>query len=308
MSELVEFWEKPSPGKCMIAGWHQWADAGTVSSGLPQYLVDYTGARQIGEMLPGDYYLFQIPGTHHLLRPVVKLNEGYREGLEKKGNEFYLAGSRDKEFAIFWGEEPHRNEALYAEAFFDAVEELGVQRVAALAGVYGAVPYDKDRSVSCVYSLPRMKKELSRYAVRFSNYDGGATISMYLAAQAEARGIEFFRFCTLVPSYDLATSTVPVQSIAVDEDYKAWYDLMVRLDHMFQLDFELSDLKARSADLISEWHDKIEHISRTMPQLEVGAYMEQVYQDFTERSFVPLSDVWEQGLRGLFDDSEPTEV
>jgi len=304
MSELVEFWEKPAPGRYMIAGWHQWADAGTVSSGLPQYLIEHTDAHQIGEIVVDDFYLFQIPGTHHLLRPVVKLNEGYREALEKRGNEFYLSGGQGQEFVIFWGEEPHLNEELYAEAFFDAVEELGIKRVAALAGVYGAVPYDKDRSVSCVYSLPRMKDELSRYAVRFSNYDGGATISMYLAAQAEARGIELFRFCTLVPSYDLTTASLPVQSVVIGEDYKAWYDLMVRLDHMFRLDFDLSDLEARSRDLVSEWHDKIDHITRTMPQLEVEAYMEQVYRDFTERPFVPLSEVWEQELRGLLDDFE----
>ena len=99
MSELVEFWEKPVPGRCLIAGWHQWADAGTVSSGLPRYLIDYTDAHQIGEMLMGDFYLFQIPGTHHLLRPIVKLNEGYREGLEKRANEFYLSSDRGKEFA-----------------------------------------------------------------------------------------------------------------------------------------------------------------------------------------------------------------
>jgi hypothetical protein len=308
MRKLVEFWENPGPGKYMIAGWHQWADAGSVSSGLPQYLIDTTNARQIGRLVSGDYYLFQIPGTHHLLRPIVKLNEGYREGLEDRGNEFYLTGAQGQEFVVFWGEEPHRNEALYAEAFFDAVEGLGIKRVAAVAGVYGAVPYDRDRSVSCVYSLPWMKQELSRYAVRFSNYEGGATISMYLAAQAEARGIEFFRFCTLVPSYNLATASTPMQSVAVDEDYKAWYDLMVRLDHMFQLDFDLTDLETHSRELISDWHDKIEHITRTMPQLEVGAYMEEVYRDFTERSFVPLSDVWEQELRDLFDDSEPTEV
>ncbi|GAH70321.1 unnamed protein product, partial [marine sediment metagenome] len=33
MDDLVELWEIPTgQGKCMIAGWHQWADAGTVSS------------------------------------------------------------------------------------------------------------------------------------------------------------------------------------------------------------------------------------------------------------------------------------
>jgi hypothetical protein len=308
MSELVEFWEKPAPGRYMIAGWHQWADAGTVSSGLPQYLIEYTDAHQIGEMLADDFYLFQIPGTHHLLRPIVTLNEGYREGLEKRANEFYLSSGQSKEFVIFWGEEPHRNEELYAEAFFDAVEALGITRVAAVAGVYGAVPYDKERSVSCVYSLPRMKDELSHYAVRFSNYDGGATISMYLAAQAEQRGIEFFRFCTLVPSYHLAAASASLQSVAIGEDYKAWYDLMVRLDHMFRLDFDLSDLEVHSKQLISEWHDKIEHLIRTMPQLEVDTYMEEVNQDFTERSFVPLSDVWQQELRDLLDDFDPDEA
>jgi hypothetical protein len=45
MSELVELWEKPSAARTMIAGWHQWADAGSVSSGLPQYLIDHTDAR-----------------------------------------------------------------------------------------------------------------------------------------------------------------------------------------------------------------------------------------------------------------------
>ena len=63
----------------MIAGWHQWADAGSISSGLPLYLIEQTQARKIGRIKPDGFYLFQIPGAHHLLRPVVKLNEGYRE-------------------------------------------------------------------------------------------------------------------------------------------------------------------------------------------------------------------------------------
>ena len=55
----------------MIAGWRQWADGGSISSGLPRYLVEEMGARKIGEIAAGGYYLFQIPGMHHLLRPVI---------------------------------------------------------------------------------------------------------------------------------------------------------------------------------------------------------------------------------------------
>ena len=304
MSELVELWEKPAAGKSMIAGWHQWADAGTISSGLPRYLIEQTDATKIGRIKPGAFYLFQIPGAHHFLRPVVKLNEGYREALERRRNEFFYAGDRERGFHLFLGEEPHQNEARYAEAFFDAVEELGVKRVAAVAGVYGPVPYDRDRDISCVYSLRGMKEELSQYAVRFSNYEGGATISTYLAHKAEPRGIEFFTFYALVPSYDFSSRSMVVHPVVIEEDFKAWYDLMSRLNRMFDLGVELSDLGRQGEELIATWDSKIDHLAQTMPQLKVREYMEKVNADFTEEAFVQLGDVWEGALRDLFDEED----
>lgn len=302
MNDLIELWEKPAPGKYMIAGWHQWADAGDISSGLPQYLIDKTQARKIGEMKPDGFYLFQIPGTHHLLRPVVKLNEGHREELRERRNEFFDSGDDEKGFLIFLGEEPHRNEEQYAEAFLDAVEELGVKRVAVVAGVHGPMPYDKNREISCVYSLPGMKDELAKYAVKFSNYEGGATIGVYLADRAEQRGIEVVIFYAMVPAYDFSKGSVVIQRMAMEEDFKAWYDLLIRLNHMFKLDMDLSDLEERSEELISVWDSRINQLEEDMPQLEVKAYMEKVNQDFAERSFVPLSDVWEEELGGLLED------
>ena len=302
MSELLELWEKPAAGKYMIAGWHQWADAGNVSSGLPKYLIDETQARKIGEIKPDGFYLFQIPGTHHFLRPVIKLDEGHREELRGRRNEFFYSGDDERGFLIFLGEEPHQNEEQYAEAFLDAIEELGVQRVAIVAGVHGPMPYDKNREISCVYSLPGMKEELSKYAVKFSNYEGGATIGIYLADRAEQRGIEIVVFYAMVPAYDFSKGLVTVQRMAMEEDFKAWYDLMIRLKFMFKLDLDLSDLERRSEELISEWDSKIDQLEKEMPQLGVRAYMEKVNRDFTEVSFVPLSDVWEEELGHLLED------
>ena len=304
MNELVEIWERPTSARYMIAGWHQWADAGSISSGLPQYLVEETQATRIGRIKPEGFYLFQVPGTHHLLRPVVSLNEGHREGLEQNKNEFFYADTGNTDFIIFLGEEPHQNEDKYADAFFDAAEQLGVERIAAVAGVYGAVPYDKNRSVSSVYSLPAMKDELSQYAVRFSNYEGGATISMYLAHRAEARGIEFFRFCALVPCYNFSAHDVVVQQVAMEDDFKAWHDLMGRLDPMFDLDVDLSDLERRSEQLVVEWDAKIEQLSQAVPELGVEEYMEEVYADFTEGPLDHSGNVWEEALRDLFGDKD----
>ena len=300
MNALVELWKKPAWGRYMIAGWRQWADAGSISSGLPQYLIEQTDATKIGRIRPRGFYLFQIPGTHHLIRPLVKLNEGYREALQPRRNEFFY--SEEKGFFIFLGQEPHLNEEQYAEAFFDAVAELGVERVAVVGGVYGAMPYDKDRQVSCVYSLPEMKDELSRYAVNFSNYEGGATISTYLADKAEQKGIEFFAFYAFAPAYDFSTGVVTVQTVAIEEDFKAWYDLMRRLNHMLDLNVDLSDLEKRGKRLIATWDSKLDYLAKTVPQLEVSEYMDKVNAEFEEKPFEPLSDVWEKALRHLFDE------
>jgi hypothetical protein len=95
---------------------------------------------------------------------------------------------------------------------------------------------------------------------------------------------------------------VAVQPIAIAEDYKAWYDLMVRLKHMFELTVDLSDLQERSDELISEWDSKIDQVAEAMPHLGIKAYLEEVGSEFTERHFMPLSDVWEQELKDLLDD------
>ena len=40
MSDVVDLWETPQAEEViMFAGWRQWADAGSTSSGLPQYLI-----------------------------------------------------------------------------------------------------------------------------------------------------------------------------------------------------------------------------------------------------------------------------
>ena len=305
MDDLVKLWGKlAGRGKCMIAGWHQWADAGAVSSGLPQYLIDQTGARRIAEIRPDGFYLFQLPGTHHLLRPHVKLVDGHREEIRPRRNEFFYSGKERGGLVVFLGEEPHQNEERYAEAFFNVVEKLGVKRVAAVGGVYGSAPYDRHREISCVYSLPAMKEELADYAVKLSNYEGGTTIGTYLADRAERRGMEFLCFYAVVPAYDFSQLSISVRQMRIEQDFKAWHDLMRRFNHMFDIGLDLLDLERRSSELISSMDSKIDALERTMPQLKVREYMEKLAKDFVEMPFVALGEEWESALGDLFEDAE----
>ncbi len=303
MNDSFDLWERPDSVEYMIAGWYQWADAGEVSSGLPQYLIDTTNARQIGEMEPRGYYLFQFPGTHDLLRPMVRLEDGYRVELHERTNAFYVSGDGRSSFLIFLGDEPHMNVEQYAEAFLDAVEALGVERVAVVAGVNGPIPYDKDREISCVYSLPGMKDELEGYALRLSNYEGGATIGVYLADRAEERGIELMALYAMVPAYDFSQASSTIQRVSAEEDHKAWYDLMLRLDYMFDLDFDLSELEHNSTELIAAWDSRMAQLEKKLPGV-VGPYMQEVNREFEEQSFDPLGQAWEDALGDIFEDSE----
>ena len=305
MKANINLWEKPTAKEMvMVVGWRQWADAGSISSTLPEYLIEQTGAHKIGAFEDSGYYLFQLPGTHHLLRPVIKIEDGYRQSLEVRRNEFYYAGNDDKGLIIFLGDEPHLNVEKYADGFFQAVRELKVTEVIGLGGVYGPVPYDKERDISCIYSLPNMRSSLEEYNVRFSSYEGGATIGSYMIDRAERELVTFLVLYAFVPAYDFAQSTAVPQGIQIEQDYKAWYDLMRRINHRLGLSLNLSDLEGKANNLIDTMDEQVAELENKMPQLNVREYLANLAQEYTERSFNPLADIWKDELRELFDDSD----
>jgi hypothetical protein len=149
---------------------------------------------------------------------------------------------------------------------------------------------------------------MNEYAVRFSNYEGGVSIGSYLADQAEARGIEYIVWYALVPAYDLSQLSPNLQGMVVENDFKAWYDLMRRLNYMFGLGLDLADLQHHSEELTATIAAKIEELAREMPQLKVKEYLAEVAKDFTERPFMPLDDVWARELGDLLDDIADSNV
>lgn len=305
MDERVHLWETPAAKeKVMIAGWHQWADAGSISSGLPAYLIQKLEARKIGEISRDQFFLFQMPGAHHLLRPEVHTKEGVVQEMRVIKSELHYAEFGDKGLVIFLGEEPHVNEEEYAEAFLDITEALEVKRVMAVGGVYGAMPFNKDRDISCVFSMEGMRKEMEEYAVRFSNYEGGTTIGSYLAYHAGQRNVEYICFHGFVPAYDFGQVMLPAQSVRIEDDVKAWYDILRRADFMFHLGMDLSELRIQSDELTTSMEEQMEELARQAPQLDVHAYMQKLEEEFTENPFMPLDDVWERELGDLLDDLE----
>ncbi len=306
MSDPIEIWEKPEAEEIyMLAGWRQWADAGSISSMLPQYLIQQTQAEHIGSIRSDDFYLFQIPATHDLVRPVVKFKDGFPESLDVPVNELYYTGDGRRGMVFFLGDEPHLHIEHYAAAFLDAAEQLGVRRIVGLGGVYGELPYDKERTISAIYSRPQLQAELDELAVNLSNYHGGASIGSYICRRAAEREMEYVSFYAFVPTYDFSQVSAQGNAIRLENDFTAWLGVMRRINHMLKLDFDLGDLEARSAKLITVIEEKVDELDREAPQLGVREYLARLSNEFVEVPFMPLDDVWEEELRHLLDDLDP---
>jgi proteasome assembly chaperone (PAC2) family protein len=290
----------------MLAGWRQWADAGNVSSGLPKYLVEKLGARKIGQIRPDGFYLFQTPVSQFLFRPRFKFEEGYRKEIVTYQNDVYYWGSDQRGLLIFLGDEPHMNVERYAEAFFDLAKALRVKRIAAVGGVYAMVPFDKHRTLSVTYAMPYMKEELAEYNVSFSNYEGGVSIGSYLEDRAERVGQEYFAMYAFVPAYDFSQfiHREGMQPVSIENDYKAWYDILVRLNHMFKLGLDLTDLAQKSAENDAHLHEIIEKLARQLPHAPIKEWLAKLNADFVEMPFNKLDDVWEDALGEIFKDAE----
>jgi proteasome assembly chaperone (PAC2) family protein len=309
MSEAVEIIERPQAEEIyMLTGWRQWADAGSTSSGLPQYLVERTDARKIGSIHPDGFYLFQIPGTHDLVRPIVKFDKGYPESLEIQKNELFYTEINGKGLLIFLGDEPHMDIERYTQAFLHIAETFKVKRIISLGGVYGELPYNKDRMVSSIYSLGELKAELEEIAVNLSDYQGGASVGSYICRRAGERGMEFVSLFAFVPAYDFSTVSKVANSIRVENDYMAWLGILQRIKFMIKMDLDLTDLEEKSVELVELFDSKIDELDRESPQLGIRKYLNQLSDEFVPTTFTPLDDVWEQELRRLFNQSDGDDL
>jgi proteasome assembly chaperone (PAC2) family protein len=305
MTETAEIWEHPQKSPMyMIVGWRQWADAGSTSSGLPQYLIDQTKAHRIGTILPGGFYLFQFPGTHDLVRPIVKFNQGYPEFLQSQRNEFYYADVGNNGLVIFIGDEPHLDIERYISALLDVAVKLEVKRIVGLGGVFGEVPYDKDRNISSNYSLPHMKEEVKKLAVSLSDYEGGASIGSILCRRSADRGMEYVGLYAFAPLYDFSEIEHIETTIRIENDFTAWLGIMQRVNYMLKLNFDISDLEEKSQHLIELIEAKVEEFDNTAPQVGIRDYFKKLSDAFKETPFSPYDDVWEEKLRQILDKLE----
>jgi hypothetical protein len=288
--QLVVLQEKPSNARYLIAGWRrQWSDGGGISGGLPRYLIEKLGAKKIGELGPTVTdlcYPFQVAGTHDTFRPLVSYEDGLPTKPMHRENYFYDAGDG---LIIFRGQEPWFRIDVFAEAFCQAITELGVKQTATVEGVNGPVPPQKERKVTCVYSKAAMRETLDKYGMQFSSYGSeerrGPTIAMALVTLAHFNypDLEMFRIGSMAPMFPFVSSNN--EQIGISTDHRSFYDIMRRLKAMFKLDVDLSELQTLGENESKELQERLDKIASSNPdakQLIDGAVSDYTFTPFEQ--------------------------
>lgn len=305
--DLFTFSDKPE-ANYLLAGWRrQWSNGGRISSGLPRYLIEKNGGRQVGQF--SEYvnrmcYPFQVAGTHDAFRPSAAFNEGLPSVAMARQNSFYEIGSG---LIVFLGEEPWYRLDIYAEAFFSAIKELGVEQTVAVEGVNGPAPPDLERRITCVYSRAEMREQLERHGVQFSSYGSrgrqGPTIGMALVSVAHYQypEVQMFRMGAMAPMYPFMTSNN--NQLGITQDHRAYYDILRRLRSIFKIEMDLSELEQMGNRESQELLDNLERLGRT--NSEAKQIIDQVRLDYQYTPYVEpvdLDPALDQALENILRD------
>jgi proteasome assembly chaperone (PAC2) family protein len=249
----------------LILGFSGWMDGGDVSTGTIRVLVEKLEAQRFAEILPEGFYIYSFPGAMDLtalFRPHCRIRHGLIRAFEFPQNLFF--GSADNDVILFLGKEPNLAWEDYGDCLFRLCERFGVEMVYFIGSVSGLVPHTRDPHMFCSVSDAELKPVFERYGIGFSDYEGPASMTTYLTAQAKSRGIEMVNLVATVPAY-------------VQGNNPKCIDVVVRrIAGMLGLELHLDDLRA-AAD---EFEKKLTEVVNEQPELaESVVKLEQDYDN-----------------------------
>jgi len=202
--------EKPR----VLLGFSGWMDSGEVSTGVVKQLVKRLGAEKIGEIEAEGFYIQSFPGSMEItamFRPYTKINEGLITSFEMPRNEFFC--SEEHNLILFSGREPNLNWREFAECIFRLCSEFGVEMIYFIGSVAGLVPHTREPRILCSVSDGKVKEVFAEYGLKFTNYEGPASIVTYLSANANKHGVGMASLVAAVPAYIQGNNPKCIESV-----------------------------------------------------------------------------------------------
>jgi len=221
----------------MIIGFSGWMDGGDVSTGTIEYLKNKLKANKFAEINPGEFYIFNLPGGMEQVvqfRPYTKIKDGLLIDFEYPRNEFFV--DQKSRVILFSGKEPNLRWDEYANCIFELAEEFGVRKIYFVGSFAGATPHSREPRITCSLLNKEQKANLKEHDVRFTNYEGPASIATLLNKFSREKGIEMANLVAEIPAYIQVKNPRAIEAV------------IKRLVRILDLDIDLNDLHRTSLE------------------------------------------------------------
>jgi proteasome assembly chaperone (PAC2) family protein len=231
----------------LLLGFSGWMNGGEVSTGTVKLLVEKLGAEKLAEIEPEGFYLHSFPGSMEMtamFRPHAKIKNGLVTSFEKAADVFLY--SERANLILFLGKEPNLLWREFANCIFSLCREFGVETMYFIGSVSGLVPHTREPRIFCSVSDAALKEKLERYGVKFTDYEGPASIATYLTANCSERGLKMISLVATVPIYVQGNNPKCIEAVTR------------HLANILGLQIELDDLRDTSDDFEKRLSDAIQ--------------------------------------------------
>jgi len=263
--------EKPTL-RCpyLVCGISGWVDGGECATGTVRYLMVKLGAKMFAEIPIERFHVLQVPGQVSL-RPDVRIEDGILKEHHFPENQFFywVNPNADNDLILFLGTEPNLNWEEYADAILSVVDEFKVTRVYLLGGVLDKTPHTREPNVSCVCSSNELRREMQKYGVQFSNYEGPGSFGTTLLYICQNKGIQSVSIMARATYY-------PEFNILVSRNPKSIRAVVRRLNSLLHLSLDASDLDAQAREFEEKLGFMVSH------NLDFQAYVTELEKDYIE--------------------------
>jgi len=242
----------------MVVGLSGWMDGGDVSTGTIEYLVKKLGAEKVAEIDAERFCIYSFPGSMELsalFRPHTKIENGLVAVYREPTNTFFC--SEPNNLVLFEGREPNFRWNEYTNYLLSMATEFGVTMVYFVGSVAGLVPHTREPRFSCSVSDERLKPLLQPYGVRFSNYEGPASIVTHLTVGSRRKGLGMATLVAELPSYIQGRNVRCIE--AVTRKLAAILGLLVDIDDLKAMSDEF---EARLTDIVKDRPELVELIRK----------------------------------------------
>lgn len=276
MENLIVYETPKLRSPYLVAGFAGWPNAAEVSTRTISYLRDKLKATRFGEIRPENFYDFT--SMEPLTRPLTVVEHGVVKEQIFPTNEFFYWKNRKSahDLIIFLGFEPHLRWTEYADAIFQLAEQFGVMRIYTVGGTYDRVPHTKEPKISAIANDPKLKEELRKYDIDFTEYSGPSSIHTFLLLVSRRRNIGAISLWGHAPDYR--------PFIHIPANPKVCYGMLKILTRMVEFDINLDDMK-RAGDYLDEEINKV--VSQSAELKEFVRKLEEEYEAAREHRTPP---------------------